>query len=45
MVLVTVLLAITLGIGIGIFLARGNTVSNVFLELLVFYTLPMSYAS
>jgi hypothetical protein len=45
MVLVTVLLATALGIGLGIFLARGNAISNVLLELLVFYTLPMSYAS
>jgi hypothetical protein len=44
-VLVTVLLAIALGIGVSIFLARGNAISNVLLELLVFYTLPMSYAS
>jgi hypothetical protein len=45
LVLVTILISIALGIGLGIFLARGNSVSNVLLELLVFYTLPMSYAS
>lgn len=45
LVLVTVLLAIALGIGLGIFLARGSALSYVLVSLLVFYTLPMSYAS
>ena len=45
LVLVTVLLAIALGTGLGIFLAKGNAISTVLISLLVFYTLPMSYAS
>jgi hypothetical protein len=45
LVLTTILLAIALGTGLGIFLASGHVISNVLLLLLVFYTLPMSYAS
>ena len=45
LVLVTIVLAIALGIGLGVFLGRGNALSDVLVLLIVFYTLPMSYAS
>ena len=45
LVLVTIVLGIALGFGLGIFLVRGNSLSDVLVLLLAAYTLPMSYAS
>jgi hypothetical protein len=45
LVLTTISLGVALGIGLGVFVARGYTVSVVFAGYLLLYTLPMSYAS
>ncbi len=45
LVLVTIVLGIALGFGLGLFLVRGNSLSDVLVLLLAVYTLPMSYAS
>jgi hypothetical protein len=45
LLLVTILLGIVLGVGLTVFLVRGNTISDLLVFLLVLYTLPMSYAS
>lgn len=45
LVLVTVVLGIALGVGLSIFLLRGNGFSDTLAFLLVLYALPMSYAS
>ena len=45
LVLVTMVLGIALTVGLSVFLLRGNNLTDVLAFLLVFYTLPMSYAS
>jgi hypothetical protein len=43
--LVTIVLTVALGVGVGIFLARGNVLSSTEVEALGFYSIPMTYAT
>lgn len=45
LVLISIVLGVALMVGLTVFLVRGNSPSDVLLPLLLFYTLPMGYAS